>query len=43
MAIHDDLAAIGKLDFEHPAGGQFKIQIGPTGFQSVLDFFQRQA
>ena len=27
--IDDDLAAIGKFDFEHPASGQFEIQIGP--------------
>ena len=33
----DDLATVGRLDFEHPAGSAFKVQIRPAGLQPVFD------
>ena len=37
MAIDDDLAAIGKLDLEHPTRRQLKIDVGVARFQRRLD------
>jgi hypothetical protein len=37
MAIDDDLAVIGKLDFQHAACAKFEIQIGIARFQRRLD------
>lgn len=43
VAIHNNLAAISKLDFEHASGSKIKIQIGPARLQALFDFFQRYA
>ena len=37
MAINDDLAVIGKLDFQHATSTQFEIQIGLARLQRRLD------
>jgi hypothetical protein len=42
MAIHDDLAAIGKLDFEYAACSKIKIQISTARLKPLLNPVQRR-
>jgi predicted small lipoprotein YifL len=41
MAVDDDLAAVGELDFEHVVADPFKVQIGAATLQPGLDLLQR--
>ena len=42
MTVDDDLATVGKFDFEYAGTDHCKIEISAAGLKSVLDSCQRQ-